>query len=273
MSHGMDFKDKLVVPPGKKLHLKDRDPDYVGGYTKDTAALEVVQLREKLEHLQDVLYAEHKRSLLIVLQAMDAGGKDGTIKHVMSGVNPQGCDVVSFKQPTQKDLDHDFLWRVHPAAPPKGMITIFNRSHYEDVLVVRVHNLVPEDVWRKRYAYINSFEELLADSETVILKFFLHISKDEQRRRFDQRGKDPDKNWKSSAADETERKFWDEYQSAYQDALEKTSKKHAPWFVIPANAKWFRDLAISQVLVKTLEDLNLQYPRPAKATPKKAGKR
>jgi PPK2 family polyphosphate:nucleotide phosphotransferase len=223
--------------------------------------------------LQDVLYAEHKRSMLIVLQAMDAGGKDGTIKHVMSGVNPQGCIVTSFKQPTQHELDHDYLWRVHQAAPAKGMIGIFNRSHYEDVLVVRVHDLVPKDVWSKRYDQINAFEELLAESGTVIVKFFLHISKEEQRRRFDERNKDPNKNWKSSDADERERKFWDEYQDAYEDAIAKTSTKHAPWFVIPANEKWFRNLAVSHVLVKTLEDLNLQYPKAAKATPKKAGKR
>jgi PPK2 family polyphosphate:nucleotide phosphotransferase len=265
--------EKLVVHPGKKLRLKDRSPEATDGFSKETGILETVQLHEKLEHLQDKLYAEHKRSLLIVLQAMDAGGKDGTIKHVMSGVNPQGCQVTPFKQPTSKELEHDFLWRVHPAAPAKGMIAIFNRSHYEDVLIVRVHDLVPEDVWMKRYDQINAFEELLARNGTTILKFFLHISKDEQKRRFDARHEDPNKNWKSSEADERERKFWDDYQLAYQDALEKTSKKHAPWFVIPANEKWFRDLAISHIVVKTLEDLNLQYPKAAKATPKKAGKK
>jgi len=269
----MGLREKLVVNPGKKFRLKNCDPDFVNGVEKESGILETVSLHTKLEHLQDVLYAEHKRSLLIVLQAMDAGGKDGTVKHVMSGVNPQGCDVTSFKQPTVKELDHDYLWRVHQAAPAKGMIGIFNRSHYEDVLVVRVHDLVTEEVWSKRYAQINSFEELLAQNGTIILKFFLHISKDEQRCRFDERNKDPNKNWKSSEADERERKFWDQYQAAYQDALEKTSKKRAPWFVIPSNQKWFRDLAISHILVKTLEDLNLQYPRAAKATPKKAGKR
>jgi PPK2 family polyphosphate:nucleotide phosphotransferase len=264
---------QLIVPPGKKFRLNDRDPKETFGFTKEAAILETVVLHEKLEKLQDVLYAEHKRSLLIVLQAMDAGGKDGTVKHVMSGVNPEGCNVTSFKQPTSKELDHDYLWRIHREAPAKGMIEIFNRSHYEDVLIVRVHNLVPEDVWSKRYAQINAFEELLASSGTTILKFFLHISKDEQKRRFEERNQDPDKNWKSSASDEAERKFWDQYQEAYQDALDKTSKKQAPWFVIPANEKWFRNLAISHVIVKTLEDLNLQYPRAARATPKKAGKR
>jgi PPK2 family polyphosphate:nucleotide phosphotransferase len=269
----VSLADKLIVPPGKKFRLKGKDANYLAGHTEETALVETAKLHHRLEHLQDVLYAEHKWSLLIVLQAMDAGGKDGTIKHVMSGVNPQGCNVTSFKQPTQHELDHDYLWRVHRVTPGKGMIGIFNRSHYEDVLVVRVHNLVPKDVWSKRHAQINAFEELLADSGTVIVKFFLHISKEEQRRRFDARHQDPDKNWKSSAADEKERKFWDQYQEAYQDAIEKTSKKHAPWFVIPANEKWFRNLAISHVLVKTLEDLNLQYPTAAKATPKKAGKK
>ncbi len=269
----MDLGDKLIVEPGKRFRLKSRDPDYVGGFTKEAADIATAALHGKLEHLQDVLYAEHKRSLLIVLQAMDAGGKDGTINHVMSGVNPQGCAVTSFKQPTAKELDHDFLWRVHQVAPAKGMIGIFNRSHYEDVLVVRVHDLVPKDVWSKRYEQINAFEEILASSGTIVLKFFLHISKEEQRRRFDERNKDPNKNWKSSDADERERKFWDQYQEAYQDAIEKTSQKHAPWFVIPANEKWFRDMAISHILVSKLEDLNLQYPRAAKATPKKAGKR
>jgi PPK2 family polyphosphate:nucleotide phosphotransferase len=268
----MGLTEKLIVRPGSKLRLKDRDPAFVNGFTKESAILETVALHEKLEHLQDVLYAEHKRSLLIVLQAMDAGGKDGTVKHVMSGVNPQGCDVTSFKQPTIKELDHDYLWRIHQAAPAKGMIGIFNRSHYEDVLIVRVHELVPKEVWKKRYGQINAFEELLAENGTTILKFFLHISKDEQKRRFEARDDDPNKNWKSSASDERERKFWDQYQEAYQEALEKTSKKHAPWFVIPANEKWFRNLAISHVVVNALEDLNLQYPRAAKAAPKKARK-
>jgi PPK2 family polyphosphate:nucleotide phosphotransferase len=269
----MGLTEKFIVTPGKKLRLKDRDPDSVDGYTKEEAGLETVNLHTRLEHLQDVLYAEHKRSLLIVLQAMDAGGKDGTIKHVMSGVNPQGCFVTSFKEPSSKELDHDFLWRVHQATPGKGMIGIFNRSHYEDVLVVRVHNLVPKEVWSKRYNQINEFEELLAENGTTILKFFLHISKEEQRCRFDARDNDPNKNWKSSASDERERRFWNDYQEAYEDALQKTSKKHAPWFVIPANEKWFRNLAISHIIIKALEDLNLQYPRAAKATPKKAGKR
>jgi PPK2 family polyphosphate:nucleotide phosphotransferase len=188
-------------------------------------------------------------------------------------MNPQGTSVFGFKQPSASEAAHDFLWRAHQRTPGKGEVVIFNRSHYEDVLVVRVHNLVPKEVWSKRYEEINAFEELLAESGTTILKFFLHISKEEQKRRFDARNQDPNKNWKSSEADERERAFWDDYQDAYQDALQKTSKKHAPWFVIPANDKWFRNLAISHIVVKALEDLNLQYPRAAKATPKKAGKR
>jgi PPK2 family polyphosphate:nucleotide phosphotransferase len=263
----------LMVHPGKKFRMEDSNPAFTGKFSRNSAILETVSLHSKLEHLQDVLYAEHKRSLLIVLQGMDASGKDGTVKHVMSGVNPQGCDVAAFKQPTARELDHDYLWRIHQAAPAKGMIGIFNRSHYEDVLVVRVHDLVPKSVWSKRYEEINRFEELLAENGTTILKFFLHISKDEQKRRFDDRHNDPNKNWKSSDADERERKFWDQYQEAYQDAVAKTSKKHAPWFVIPSNEKWFRNLAISHIVVKALEDLNLQYPTAARATPKKAGKK
>jgi PPK2 family polyphosphate:nucleotide phosphotransferase len=265
--------EQFVVAPGKKFRLKHHDPAFTGGLSREDAMTETATLHARLEHLQDVLYAEHRRSLLIVLQGMDAAGKDGTVKHVMSGVNPQGCAVTSFKQPTDKELDHDFLWRVHQAAPAKGMIGIFNRSHYEDVLIVRVHELVPKKVWSKRYEQISAFEDLLAESGTTILKFFLNLSKDEQKRRFDERQKDPDKNWKSSAMDERERRFWDQYQEAYQDALEKTSRKHAPWFVIPANEKWYRNLAISQIVVSALEDLNLQYPRAARAIPKNAGKR
>ncbi len=267
----MSLRSKLIVKPGKKFRLKDSDADETYGFSKENALAETDKLVARLVHLQHVLYAEHQRSLLIVLQAMDAGGKDGTIKHVMSGVNPQGCDVAAFKEPTKEELDHDFLWRVHKAAPAKGMIGIFNRSHYEDVLISRVHNLVPKAVWSKRYDDINAFEELLTESGTVILKFFLHISKDEQKERFDARKEDPNKNWKSSEADERERKFWDDYQTAYGDALEKCSKPHALWFMIPANKKWFRNLAVSQVIVEALTDLNLQYPKAANATPKKAG--
>lgn len=258
----MGLYNKLLVPPGKKFRLRDRDPTFVDGFTKESAILETVSLHEKLEKLQDVLYAEHKRSLLVVLQAMDAGGKDGTVKHVMSGVNPQGCDITSFKQPTSKELDHDYLWRVHQAAPAKGMIGIFNRSHYEDVLVVRVHNLVPKEVWSKRYDQINSFENLLAENGTTILKFFLHISKDEQRKRFQARIDDADRRWKISPDDFKERKYWDEYTVAYEEALTRCSTSAAPWFVIPANKKWFRNLAVSRIIVETLEGMHMKFPAP-----------
>ena len=222
---------------------------------------------EKLEKLQNVLYAEHKRAVLIVLQGMDAAGKDGTVKHVLGGVNPQGCEVNSFKQPSHEELDHDFLWRVHKVVPPHGKIGVFNRSHYEDVLVVRVHNLVPKNVWSERYRQIRDFEDMLHENGVVILKFFLNISKAEQEKRFQARLGDPDKNWKSSSADFTERKFWDEYQEAYQDALHKTSRSFAPWYVIPANQKWFRNAAVSQILVDTMQEMKLKYSSKPDAKP------
>jgi PPK2 family polyphosphate:nucleotide phosphotransferase len=212
--------------------------------------------------LQNILYAEDKRSLLIVLQAIDAGGKDGTIRSIMSGVNPQGVRVTSFKKPTEEELGHDFLWRVHKAAPARGMIGIFNRSHYEDVLVVRVHNLVPKDVWQARYDHINHFETLLTDSGVTILKFYLHISKDEQKERFQARLDRPHKRWKFNIGDLKERELWDDYMDAFETAFEKCSPKHAPWHIVPANKKWYRNLVISEKIVETLEGMNLQYPAP-----------
>jgi PPK2 family polyphosphate:nucleotide phosphotransferase len=257
---GMDFRKRFVVKK-KSFRLSDHDPDDTAGFDDEAVAGEQARKNTlKLEKLQNVLYAEHKRAVLIVLQGMDAAGKDGTIKHVMSGVNPQGCQVTSFKQPSQEDLDHDFLWRVHKAAPPRGDIGLFNRSHYEDVLVVRVHNMVPKDVWSDRYRQIRDFEDMLHQNGVVILKFFLNISKAEQEKRFEARQGDPDRNWKSSEADFAERKFWSQYQEAYQDALEKTSRSHAPWYVIPANHKWFRNMAVSQIIVDTIEELHPQYP-------------
>jgi PPK2 family polyphosphate:nucleotide phosphotransferase len=257
---GMDFRKRFVVKK-KSFRLSDHDPDDTAGFDDEAVAGEQARKNTlKLEKLQNVLYAEHKRAVLIVLQGMDAAGKDGTIKHVMSGVNPQGCQVTSFKQPTLEDLDHDFLWRVHKAVPPRGDIGLFNRSHYEDVLVVRVHNLVPKDVWSDRYRQIRDFEDMLHQNGVVILKFFLNISKAEQAKRFQARQGDPDRNWKSSEADFAERKFWSEYQEAYQDALEKTSRSHAPWYVIPANRKWFRNVAVSQIIVDTIEELHPRYP-------------
>lgn len=253
--------DRLKVKPGAKVKLSRHDPDDTHGYTKEKAELELQKHQAKLTKLQELLYAGKKHSLLIVLQAIDAGGKDGTIRNVMSGVNPQSCQVTAFKAPTEEELGHDFLWRVHKAVPIKGFIGIFNRSHYEDVLVVRVHDLVPKSVWSKRYGQINAFEEILDASGVKILKFFLHISKDEQKQRFEQRLADPIKRWKVALGDFEERKRWDQYQAAFEDALSKCSSAFAPWYVIPADKKWFRNMAVSQIIVETLESLNLQYPK------------
>lgn len=258
-----EFIKELIVKPGKKVHLSRHDPDDTLGWHKDKKAkASVEKAMATLDKRQYLLYAEHKRALLIVLQALDAGGKDGTIRHVMSGVNPQGCQVTSFKAPSPEEAAHDFLWRVHKAVPAHGYIGIFNRSHYEDVLVVRVHKLVPKDVWSKRYDQINEFESMLAANGVKILKFFLHISKEEQKKRFLQRIDDPDRRWKISQADFEERKFWDEYVAAYEDALAKCSTEDAPWFIVPANKKWFRNLAVSHIIAETLEDMHMKYPEP-----------
>jgi PPK2 family polyphosphate:nucleotide phosphotransferase len=260
---------KLMVKPGSRLKLADRDPDDTHGNTKEKSARQLAAHSAKLDELQDLLYAGHKHALLIVLQALDAGGKDGTIRHVMSGVNPQSCSVTSFKAPTPEELGHDFLWRVHKAVPIHGTIGIFNRSHYEDVLIARVHNLVPKAVWSKRYGQINDFESELAASGVKILKFFLHISKEEQKKRFEARLADPSKLWKASEADFTERRFWDEYIGAFEDALSKCSTHQAPWYVIPANKKWFRNLAVSQIIIEALASLKMKYPKSQIADPSK----
>src|SRR5579859_1781151 len=252
---------KFLVKPGKKLKLADHDPDDSHGFTKNMADRQLIKHRAKLDQLQELLYAGRQHALLIVLQAMDAGGKDGTIRHVMEGVNPQSCDVASFKAPTALELGHDFLWRVHNVVPIKGSIGIFNRSHYEDVLIARVHKLVPKSVWSKRYDQINDFERMLAENGVKILKFFLHISKDEQKRRFEERIADANKRWKVSPADFEERKLWDQYMTAYEAALSKCSFEWAPWYVIPANKKWFRNCAISQIIVEALESLDMKYPK------------
>ncbi len=253
----------LRVAPGSRFQLNRHDPADTHGISKSNAAKELPHHVEKLAALHDLLYAEHRRALLLVFQGMDAAGKDGTIKHVMSGVNPQGCSVVSFKEPSHLELDHDFLWRIHAAVPRRGDIEIFNRSHYEDVLIARVHNLVPKPVWKARYRQINEFEEMLAGNDVHILKFFLHMSSEEQRKRFDQRLTDPRKNWKSTPADFHEREYWDDYQAAYQDALAKCSTKSAPWYVIPSDHKWFRNYAVAETIVRTLESFRMQYPRSA----------
>ena len=239
---------------GKKpIKLTDFDPNDKGDQKKDEALERTEKLGAKLEELQDLLYAAQDRPVLIVLQGLDTAGKDGTIRHVIGHMNPQSCRVASFKVPTPVEAAHDFLWRIHSETPGKGTLAIFNRSHYEDVLVTRVHNLVPPEVWKKRYDDINNFEKLLTDNGAVILKFFLHISKDEQKQRLLDREKDPMKAWKLSPADWKERELWDDYQAAYEDALNRCSTPTAPWYVVAANHKWYRDLAIAETIVSTLE--------------------
>ena len=257
------IESPYLVRPGKKFKLDSFDPNDTGNFKAKGDAANVTQGNlKKLDELQEVLYAQAKYAILIVLQAMDAGGKDGAIEHIFSSVNPQGCQVTSFKVPTPQELAHDFLWRYHLAAPTKGMIGIFNRSHYESVLVERVKGIVGKNVWSKRYAQINAFEQMLADENVVIMKFYLHISKDEQKRRLQSRLVDAHKNWKFNPGDLEERKRWDDYMAAFEDALGKCSTEHAPWYVIPANKKWFRNWAVSDVIVRTIETLDLKYPKP-----------
>ena len=254
--------ERFLVPPGKQLDLGKLDPHGTPGFDGDKEAgrARLASLNARLEELQEMLYAQGQHRLLVVLQAMDAGGKDGTIRSVFEGVNPQGVKVACFKAPTAKEQAHDFLWRVHPHAPACGEIAIWNRSHYEDVLVTRVHDLCNERCWRARFEHIAAFEKMLADEGTTIRKFFLHISKDEQKKRLQERIDDPKKRWKWSSRDLDERARWNDYRTAYEDALAATSCKHAPWFVIPADRNWFRDLAVSEILVETLESLDLRLP-------------
>ncbi len=256
--------ERYKVEPGSRVRLSDWDPNDKSLFPvkKSKARKLLLELNDQLEALQELLYAEGKHKVLIVLQAMDTGGKDGTIRHVFEGVNPQGVKVASFKVPTPRELAHDYLWRVHKHTPGNGEMVIFNRSHYEDVLVVRVHNLVPEEVWSRRYEHIRAFEKLLADEGTTILKFYLHIDREEQKRRLQARLDVPHKNWKFSRGDLAERQLWDQYRQAYQEAIEQTSTPHAPWYVIPANRKWYRNLVISTIIVNTLKGLNMQYPPP-----------
>ena len=259
----MDYRKKLIVKPGSKVRLSTVDAAFHGKHETHEAAL--VELQEqvaRLTHLQYLLYAERKRALLIVLQGIDAAGKDGTCWHVMSAMNPQGTTVTGFKQPTEEEHAHDFLWRVHRHTPALGQVAVFNRSHYEDVLVVRVHKLVPKKVWSQRFDLINDFEKMLADHGTTILKLFLYISPEEQLERFKQRLEDPHRQWKISESDYKEREFWGNYIQAYEDMLEKCSTKHAPWYVIPSNHKWFRNLAVSHIIADTLEDLGMKMPEP-----------
>lgn len=256
--------ERYLVKPGTKINLDEWDPNEKTFFEfgKQAGKLHLVELNNELMQLQNVLYAENKHNFLIVLQGMDTSGKDGTIKHVFHGVNPQGVRIANFKVPSKIELEHDYLWRIHKQAPGKGEIAIFNRSHYEDVLVVRVHDLVPKDVWSKRYAQINAFEKMLAEEGTTILKFFLHIDLDEQKERLQARLADPQKQWKFRKGDLDERKLWPNYIQAYEDVLSKTSTKYAPWYLIPANRKWYRNLIISTILIETLKNLKMKYPPP-----------
>lgn len=265
----------FLVKPNSKLDLSKIETSYTGNFNSKDEAKELLQKNIKImRELQNKLYAQDKYSLLLVFQAMDAAGKDGTIKHVMSGVNPQGTQVYSFKQPSAEELDHGYLWRINKALPERGRIGIFNRSHYEEVLVVRVHNLIKyqkipdkflnNDIWKQRYRQINDFEKYCYENGIIILKFFLHISKEEQKKRFLSRIDDPSKNWKFSAADLKERGFWDDYQKAYQESISATSKKHAPWFIVPADKKWFMRLVVSEIIVDAMKKLKPDYPKLSK---------
>lgn len=252
---------KYRVEPGAKINLKTIDPNESEHYERRKDVKDELKIqRDRIAELQARLYAERKQSLLIVLQAMDTGGKDGTIRGVFQGVNPQGCQVWSFKAPSTEEMEHDFLWRYHRKTPERGMITIFNRSHYEDVLIVRVKNIVPREVWQQRYALINEFEHMLTLAKTTVLKFYLYISKDEQKKRLESRLDDPNKHWKFSSNDLKERAYWDQYQHAFEDAINNCSTDYAPWYVVPANKKWYRNLVIARTIADTLEAMNPRYP-------------
>ena len=256
--------ERYLMKPGTKVDLGKWNPSATDEFkgSKEEAAPILQSLIEELDALQEKLYAEQKQRILVVLQAMDTGGKDGVVRHVFGGVNPQGVHVSSFKIPTPPEMAHDYLWRVHAQTPGKGEIVIFNRSHYEDVLVVRVHNIVPEDVWSRRFNQINAFEKTLAEEGTTILKFFLHISSTEQKQRLLDRLKDDTKQWKFNPGDLKERALWKDYMQAYEDVLNKTSTEYAPWYLIPADKKWYRDLVIASILVDKLKQLKIDYPRP-----------
>ncbi len=262
-SQPMNYQEEFRVRPKDQVRLKTLDPSLNGkSETKESALVKIAKLQRRMDELQFKLYAEQKQSLLIILQALDAGGKDGVVRHVIGSMNPQNCRVVSFKEPSPEELSHDYLWRIEHQTPRHGEVVIFNRSHYEDVLIVRVHELTSKSIWSKRYAQINDFEKRLSMNRTHILKFFLHISKEEQLKRFEQRLDDPSRQWKISEADYTEREFWSDYESAYEDVLNKCSTKDAPWFVIPSDHKWFRNLVISEIIVETMENLRITTPLP-----------
>jgi PPK2 family polyphosphate:nucleotide phosphotransferase len=268
--------EKIIVEPGKKFSFKDFNPDYTAGLKDEKEGLKILKKDvSKLATVQDKLYAQDRYSVLIIFQAMDAAGKDGTIKHVMSGVNPTGCQIFSFKQPSAEDLDHDYLWRAYKCLPERGRIGIFNRSYYEELIVTKVHpefllkQKLPnvytlEDVnksfWKQRYEQINNFEKYLTENGTIILKFFLNVSKGEQKKRFLDRIAEPEKNWKFSAFDVQERQFWDQYQDAFKDCFDHTSTKSAPWYIIPANNKWFMRMTVAKIIIERIKQLDLQYP-------------
>ncbi len=257
--------EQYRVEPGSRVQLGEWDAGDTSALRggKAAAKAEMERLGKALQKYQEMLYAQHQHRLLIVLQGMDTSGKDGIIRHVFDAANPQGLRIANFKVPTPVELDHDYLWRVHAQTPAKGEIVIFNRSHYEDVLVVRVHALVPEAVWSKRYDHINQFEKMMAEEGTTILKFFLHIDADEQKKRLQARLDDPEKRWKFNPKDLDERKLWGEYQRAYEDVLSKTSTDWAPWYIVPSNQKWYRNLVVASVLVEKMAQLGLSYPQPA----------
>ncbi len=259
----MDYYDKFRVKPGDTVDLSQIDPSFTGGMTKKEAKKRLKENRERINELQEALYAEGKHSLIVVLQAMDAAGKDGTIEKALGSMNPNGHHVFPFKAPSKEELAHDFLWRVHEAAPAKGQVSTFNRSHYEDVLIVKVHGWAPEDKIKGRYDRINQFEQNLIDeNDTGILKFYLHIDEDEQLRRFWDRVADPIKHWKVNKADYEEREYWDDYQEAYQEVFSRCSSDQAPWFIIPGNNKWFARLAVSEIVIQHLESLDIHAPDP-----------
>jgi PPK2 family polyphosphate:nucleotide phosphotransferase len=259
-----DEVDGYRVQPGQQLDLSKWDPEDRSAFDGDKAAgrAYLKELRKRLAELQHLLWAEDRHKILVVLQAIDTGGKDGTIRNVLTGVNPQGIDVANFKAPTDEELGHDYLWRVHEHTPSSGSLTVFNRSHYEDVLIVRVLDLVPEERWSRRYDHINAFEQLLADEGTTILKFYLHISRDEQKERLQARLDDDTRHWKFNKRDLEHRAMWDDYIEAYETALSRTSTEHAPWYVVPANRKWYRNIVVAKTLVNALEGLNMRYPEP-----------
>jgi len=260
----MDFRSQFLVEPGRDLKLSKIDPGFHGPHADENAAqTDLNAYRDKISKLQRTLYGDRSKALLIVLQGIDGAGKDGTCWHVISAMDPQGVQVTGFKQPTPEERAHDFLWRVHPHAPAKGEIAVFNRSHYEDVLVVRVHDLVPKSMWEPRYDIINEWEHMLVQQNaTTILKFFLYISKEEQLERFKRRLDDAARQWKISNSDYAERKRWDDYIAAFEAAMSKCSTRHAPWYVIPSNHKWFRNLAVSQIIADTLEEMHPHWPKP-----------